>query len=75
MTAPDWRKILVAYIDHVRAYEGTDFLPATLGDLEGLNAEERASLYDAAVETIPGSHVHARALLRKKAAELRGESS
>lgn len=71
MTGPDWRKILVAYIAHVRAIEGIDFLPAHPDDLDGLNLGERADLYEAATESVPARDVHALAALRKAAADLR----
>lgn len=45
----DWRKILMAYISHVGACEGIDFLPA---ELDGLTAEENAALNEAAADLL-----------------------
>jgi hypothetical protein len=51
----DYRKILVAYIDHVGYSEGTDFLPA---ELRGLTAEENAALAQAAIDAGNSSTGH-----------------
>lgn len=42
----DWRKILAAYIEHVGATEGVDFLPG----VSGLTDEENAALAELAAE-------------------------
>lgn len=52
----DYRKVLIAYIDHVGHCEGTDFLPATLDDL---TTEENIALHEAAAETANDAHAGA----------------
>ena len=48
--AIDYRKILIAYIAHVSANEGVDFLPAAL---TGLSTDELVALHEAAMEARP----------------------
>ena len=55
----DFRKILIAYADHVAEQEGTDFLPASLPNL---SAAENAALARAVAEGDCGL-VHKKRLL------------
>lgn len=43
----DYRKILIAYIDHISACEGIDFLPVSLDDL---TVAENIALNEAAID-------------------------
>jgi hypothetical protein len=49
MTTTDWRKILIAYINHVGECEGADFLRRYI---PGLSLEENLELHRAASEGI-----------------------
>lgn len=68
----DWRKLLVAYIDHVAETEGSDFLTLRI---DSLTPDENADLLAAAVEMCSGMPSEYRERLANYALELRGGAS